>query len=91
MADNAAGEGRQTTQQPTINRSVRGAVTLAEAAVIVMVEARVPPPPLLTAVVVNGGGGGMEPTAPMAAPLTAVAVDGVGSDGNVAATVDQNN
>jgi len=28
MADNAAGEEQQTTQQPTIDRSVGGAVTL---------------------------------------------------------------
>ncbi len=91
MADNAAGKGRQTTQQPTIDRSVRGAVTLAQAAAIVMVEARVLPPPLSTAVVVDGGGSGMEPTAPMAALLTAVAVDGSGVNGVVAAAVDDNN
>jgi hypothetical protein len=41
MADNAAGKGRQTTQQPTIDRSVGGAMTLAKAAVMVMEEARV--------------------------------------------------
>jgi hypothetical protein len=91
MAVDAAGKGQQMTQQPTIDRSVRGAVTLAQAAAIVTAEARVPPPPLLTAVVVNGGGGGMEPMAPMAASLTAVAVDGSGSDGVVAAAVDDNN
>ncbi len=65
--DNAAGEGQQTTQQPTIDRSVRGAVTSAEAAAIVTAKARVTPPPLSTAVVVNGGGSGMDPTVPMAA------------------------
>ncbi len=79
------------TQQPTINRSVRGAVTLAQAAEIVTAEARVLPPPLLTAVVINGGGGGMEPTAPMMASLTAVAVDGGGGNGIVATTVNDNN
>ena len=40
-ADNAAGKEQQTTQQPTIYRSIGGAVTLAEAATIVRVEARV--------------------------------------------------
>ena len=55
-----------TTQQPTIDRSVRGTVTLIEASAIVTSEARVPPPPLSTSVVADGGGGGMEPTAPMA-------------------------
>jgi hypothetical protein len=79
------------TQQPTINRSFRGAVTLAEAALIVMVEARVLPPLLSTAVVVYRGGSGMEPTAPMAASLMAVAVDGGGGDGIVAATINNNN
>jgi hypothetical protein len=91
MADNAAGKGRQRTQQPTIDRSVRGTVTLAEAAAIVMAEARVLLPPLLIAVVVDGGGGRMEPTAPMAALLMAVAVDGGGGNGVVAATVNYNN
>jgi hypothetical protein len=91
MAENAAGKGQQTTQQPFIDRSVRGAVTLAQAAAIVTAEARVPPPPLLTAVVVDGGGGGMEPTAPMAALLTAVAVDVGGSNGIVATAIDDNN
>jgi hypothetical protein len=66
-------------------------VTLADAAAIVTAEARVPLPPLSTAFVVDRGGGGMEPTALMAASLTAVAVDGSGSDGNVAPTVDDNN
>jgi hypothetical protein len=91
MANNAAGKGRQMTQQPTINRSIKGAVTSAEAAAIVTVEARVPLPPLSTEVVVDGGGGGMEPMAPMAASLTAVAVDGGGGDGIVAAAVNNNN
>jgi hypothetical protein len=91
MADNAAGKGRKTTQQPTIDRSVRGAVTLALAAAIVTAEAKVPRPTLLTAVVANRGGGGMEPMAPMAASLTAVAVDGGGGDGVVAAAIDDNN
>ncbi len=63
---------------------------MAQAAAIVMVEARVPLPPLSTAVVIDGGGGGMEPTTPMAASLTAVAVDGSGGNGVVAATVDDN-
>ncbi len=89
--DNAADKGQQTTQIPTINRSIRGAVTLAEAAAIVMAEARVLPPHLLITVVVNGGGGGMEPMALMEALLTAVAVDGDGGNGIVAATVDDNN
>ena len=40
MADNAAGKEQQTTQQPTIDRSVGGAVTLVEAAAIVRAEAR---------------------------------------------------
>jgi hypothetical protein len=40
MADNAAGEGQQTTQHPTINRSAGGMVTLAKAAVIVTIEAK---------------------------------------------------
>jgi hypothetical protein len=79
------------TQQPTINRSVRGAVTLAQAAAIVMAEARVLPPRLLTAVVVDGGGSGMEPTVPMAVLLMAVAVDGSGGDGVVAAAINDNN
>ena len=39
MADDAAGEGRQMTQQPTIDRSVGGAMTLAKAAAMVMAEA----------------------------------------------------
>jgi hypothetical protein len=79
------------TQQPTINRSVRGTVTLAQAAAIVTAEARVPPPLLLTAVVVDGGGGGMEPTALMAASLMAVAVDGCGGNGVVTPAVNDNN
>jgi hypothetical protein len=91
MADNAAGKGRQMTQQPTIDRSVTGAVTSAQAAAIVTVEARVPLPPLSTAVVVDRGGGGMEPTSPMAASLTAVAVDGGGGNSVVAAAIDDNN
>ena len=41
MANYTAGKEQQTTQQPTINRSVGGAVTLAEAAAIVTAEARV--------------------------------------------------
>ena len=40
MADNAAGKGRQTTQQPTIDRSIGGAMTLAKAAAMVTAEAR---------------------------------------------------
>jgi hypothetical protein len=40
MADDAAGKGRQTTQQPTINRSIGGAMTLAKAAVMMTMEAR---------------------------------------------------
>jgi hypothetical protein len=40
MADNAAGEGRQIIQQPTINRSIRGVMTLAKAAAMVTAEAR---------------------------------------------------
>jgi hypothetical protein len=91
MADDAAGERQQTTQQPTINRSLRGAVTLAQAAAIVTVEARVPPPPLLRAVVIDGGGSGMEPMAPMAVSLMAVAVDGSGGNGVVTAAVKDNN
>jgi hypothetical protein len=39
-ADNAAGKGQQTTQQPTIDRSIGGAMTLAKAAVMVTAEAR---------------------------------------------------
>jgi hypothetical protein len=39
MADDASGKGRQTTQQPTINRSIGGAMTLAKAAAMVMVMA----------------------------------------------------
>ncbi len=66
-------------------------MTLAQAEAIVTVEARVPPPPLSTAVVVNGGGSGMEPMAPMAASLTAVAVDGGGGDGDVATAINDNN
>ncbi len=66
-------------------------MTSTDAAAIVTVEARVPPPPLSIAVVVDGGSGGMEPTAPMGALLTAVAVDGNGGNGIVAATVDNNN
>jgi hypothetical protein len=61
-------------------------VTLAQAAAIVMAEARVLPPPLSTAVVVNRGSNGMEPTAPMAASLMAVVVDGSGGNGVVAKT-----
>ncbi len=41
MADDAAGKGQQTTQQPTIDRSVGDTVTLAEAALILTAEARV--------------------------------------------------
>ena len=78
-------------QQPTIDRSIRGTVTLAEAPGIVMAEARVLPPPFSTAVVVNRGIGGMEPTAPMAALLTAEAVDGGGGNGIVATAVNNNN
>ncbi len=66
-------------------------MTSAEAAAIVKVEARVLPPPLSTAVAVDRGGGGMEPMALMGVSLTAVAVDGSGSNGAVAATVDDNN
>ncbi len=40
MADNAAGEGGQITQQPTIDRSVGGVMTLAKASAMVMAEAR---------------------------------------------------
>jgi hypothetical protein len=64
---------------------------LAQAAAIVTAETRVPVPPLSTAVVIDGGSSGMEPTAPMAAWLTAVAVDGSGGNGIVAAPVDDNN
>jgi hypothetical protein len=81
-----------TTQQPTIDRSIRGAVTLVEAPSIVLAEARVPPPPLTTAVVIDKGGGGIELTAPMAASLTtAEAVGGGGGDGVVAASTKDNN
>ena len=80
-----------TTQQPTIDRSVRGAVTTTEAAVIVMAEASVPPPPFSTVVVVDKGNGRMELTAPMAVLLKAEAVDGGGGDGVVAVAVDNNN
>ncbi len=66
-------------------------MTSAEAAGIVTAEARVPPPPLSTEVVINGGRGGMELTAPMAASLMAVAVDGDGKNGIVAAAVNDNN
>jgi hypothetical protein len=38
------------------------------------------------AVVVDGGGSGIEPTAPMVASLTVVAVDGGGNDGVVTTT-----
>ena len=75
------------TQQSTIDSSIRGAVTLADAAAIVRAEAWVPPPPLSTAVVVNGGGGG-KLMVPMAASLTAKAQsDGSGSNVVVAAAV----
>jgi hypothetical protein len=40
MADDAAGKGRQMTQQPTIDRSVEGAMTLAKATAMVTAEAR---------------------------------------------------
>ena len=79
------------TQQPTIDRSIRGAMTSAQAAAIVTAKARVLPPPFLTAVVVDGGSGGMEPMAPMATSLTAVAVDGGGGNGDVAAAIDNTN
>jgi hypothetical protein len=39
MAENTAGEGRQTIQQPTINGSLGGMVTLVEAEEMVTVEA----------------------------------------------------
>jgi len=39
MTDDAAGEGRQTTQQPTINMSVGGVMPLAKATAMVMAEA----------------------------------------------------
>jgi hypothetical protein len=40
MADDAAGEGQQRIQQPTINGRVGGMVTLVEAAAMVTVETR---------------------------------------------------
>ncbi len=64
---------------------------MAEAAGIVTAEARVLPPPLLTVVAVNGGGGGMEPTVPLAASLTAEAVDGGGGNGVVPTAAGDNN
>ena len=66
MVEDVAGKGQQTTQQPTINRSVEDAMTSAEATAIVMVEARVrvgwqrhwrQRRQLLMAVAVDGGGG----------------------------------
>ena len=86
------GRSRQgaMAQQPTIDRSIRGTVTLAEAPGIVKAEARVLPPPFSTAVVVKRGNSGMEPTA-MAALLTAEAVDGGGGNGIDATAINNNN
>ncbi len=40
MVDNAAGQGQQSIQQPTINGSIGDMVTLVEAAAMVTVDAR---------------------------------------------------
>ena len=44
----------------------------------------------MMAVVINRGGSGMEPTVPIGASSTAVAIDGSGGDGVVSAAVDNN-